>query len=95
MSLRKHDVLRQSEDVDAARDIVTPTPTATQDIGYKELLKYISQLPPGYRIVFNMYVIEGYTHKEIAEELGITEVTSRSQLQRARMLLQAKIKNRH
>ena len=95
MSLRKHDVLRQSEDVDAARNMVGDTPSATDDIGYKELLKYISELPPGFRVVFNMYVMEGYSHKEIGEELGISEVTSRSQLQRARMLLQDKIRKRH
>ena len=95
MSLRKHDVLRQSEDVDAARNMVGDTPSATDDIGYKELLKYISELPPGFRVVFNMYVMEGYSHKEIGEELGISEVTSRSQLQRARMLLQDKIRERH
>ena len=95
MSLRKHDVLRQSEDVDAARNMVGDTPSATDDIGYKELLKYISELPPGFRVVFNMYVMEGCSHKEIGEELGISEVTSRSQLQRARMLLQDKIRKRH
>lgn len=95
MSLRRHDILKQSEDVDVARDMSTDTPSATEDIGYKELLKYISELPPGFRTVFNMYVIEGYSHKEIGEELGISEVTSRSQLQRARVLLQEKIKSRY
>ena len=95
MSLRRHDVLRQSEDVDAARNMVEDAPSATDNIGYQELLKYISELPPGFRVVFNMYVIEGFSHKEIGEELGISEVTSRSQLQRARMLLQDKIKNRN
>ena len=92
MSLRKHDVLRQSEDVDAARNMVGDTPSATDDIGYKELLKYISELPPGFRVVFNMYVIEGYSHKEIAEQLGIGEATSRSQLQRARLMLQERLR---
>lgn len=92
MSLRKHDVLRQSEDVDEARSIAAETPSATAQIGYKELLKLVASLPPGLRTVFNMYVIEGYSHKEIGEELGISEVTSRSQLQRARMALQRKIK---
>ena len=52
----------------------------------------VEELPTGFRTVFNMYVVEGYSHKEIAEELGISENTSRSQLQRARMLLQRKIK---
>jgi RNA polymerase sigma-70 factor (ECF subfamily) len=48
-------------------------------------------LPPGFRTVFNMYAIEGYSHKEIAEMLGITETTSRTQFSRARAWLQNKI----
>ena len=94
MSLRKKDALKGSEDVDAAYDITTDDPSALERIGYKDLLKMIAELPPGFRTVFNMYVIEGYSHKEIGEELGISETTSRSQLQRARVLLQSKIKNR-
>lgn len=92
MSLRKKDVLKQSEDVDAAWNVSSPDPGAVQNIGYSELLKCIAELPPGFRTVFNMYVLEGYSHKEIAVRLGISEVTSRSQLQRARTLLQSKIK---
>ena len=95
MSLRKKDALKGSEDVDAAWDITSDEPTAIEKIGYNDLMKMIEALPPGFRTVFNMYVIEGYSHKEIAEELGISETTSRSQLQRARMLLQSKIKNRY
>jgi RNA polymerase sigma-70 factor (ECF subfamily) len=48
----------------------------------------IEELPTGYRIVFNMYAIDGYSHKEIAEQLGISENTSKSQLSRARTYLQ-------
>jgi RNA polymerase sigma factor (sigma-70 family) len=54
----------------------------------EDLLNLIEQLPPGYRIVFNMYAIDGYSHKEIAEHLGISENTSKSQLSRARVHLQ-------
>jgi len=54
----------------------------------EDLLKLIERLPPGYRIVFNMYAIDGYSHKEIAEQLGIRENTSKSQLSRARAYLQ-------
>ncbi len=54
----------------------------------EELLAMIQQLPDGYRTVFNLYAIEGYSHKEIAEQLGISENTSKSQLSRARALLQ-------
>ncbi len=95
MALRKHDVLKQSEDVEAALGVSDSSAGAMEQIGYKELLKLIAQLPPGFRTVFNMYVLEGYSHKEIAQELGISEVTSRSQLQRARVILQEKIKNRN
>jgi RNA polymerase sigma-70 factor (ECF subfamily) len=53
-----------------------------------ELLTIVAKLPTGYRTVFNLYAIEGYSHAEIAEQLGITESTSKSQLHRARGLLQ-------
>lgn len=95
MSLRKKDILKNTEDVASARYISSDEPSAIQKIGYNDLLKMISELPPGFRTVFNMYVIEGYSHKEIAEALNISETTSRSQLQRARVLLQSKIKDRY
>jgi len=53
-----------------------------------ELIKMLQELPDGYRIVFNMFAVEGYTHKEIADTLGINEGTSKSQLNRARKHLQ-------
>ena len=59
----------------------------------EELNSYIDQLPIGYRTVFNLYAIEGYAHKEIANMLGISENTSKSQLSRARGLLQKYIAN--
>ncbi|MDQ2656513.1 MAG: sigma-70 family RNA polymerase sigma factor [Bacteroidota bacterium] len=57
----------------------------------EDLLKMIDQLPPGYRVVFNMYAIDGYSHREIAEQLGISENTSKSQLSRARVYLQKQL----
>ncbi len=57
----------------------------------QDLLNLISELPSGYRIVFNMYAIDGYSHKEIGEQLGINENTSKSQLSRARSVLQKKL----
>lgn len=91
MQLRKNDVLKESEDLEGAWDISSQDPTIIQNIGYQELLELIESLPPGFRTVFNMYVIEGYSHKEIGEALGISENTSRSQLQRARVILQKKV----
>ncbi|MDF2384326.1 RNA polymerase sigma factor [Nostoc ellipsosporum NOK] len=57
-------------------------------LGEKDILELITQLSPGYRTVFNMYVVEGYSHKEIGEMLGISEGTSKSQLSRAKVILQ-------
>ena len=57
-----------------------------------ELMEMISELPDGYRTVFNLNVVEGYTHKEIGELLDISENTSKSQLSRARTSLQKKLK---
>nr|MCU0391890.1 RNA polymerase sigma factor [Thermoflexibacter sp.] len=55
---------------------------------FQELLKMIQQLSPGYQMVFNLYAIEGYKHNEIAEMLGISEGTSKSQYARAKTLIQ-------
>ena len=60
-------------------------------LNVKDLMKIIQDLPPGYRMVFNMFAIEGYSHKEIAETMGITEGTSKSQLARARSILKTTI----
>lgn len=88
MYLRKTDALKLSDDIDAARSLHTDEATPVEKIGYKELMKLIAMLPADYRTVFNMYVIEGYSHKEIAQTLDMTEATSRSKLQRARIRLQ-------
>ena len=56
-----------------------------------ELMEEVKNMPPGYRVVFNMFAIEGYSHQEIAESLGITESTSKSQYFRARAYLKDRI----
>ena len=61
------------------------------DLEAEDLLRMIAELPPGYKMVFNLYAIDGFSHQEIAEQIGITESTSKSQLSRARMHLQAKL----
>ena len=95
MSLRKKDALKMSDELDSVRGMKTETTSQMQNIGYKELMKLVMSLPPGFRTVFNMYALEGYSHKEIGEMLGITETTSRTQLSRARIWLQNKIKERN
>ena len=92
MSLRKKDVLKMSDDLEAARGMKSEVSTQIQNIGYKDLMKLVAQLPPGFRTVFNMYAVEGFSHKEIGEMLGINETTSRTQFSRARAWLQGKIK---
>jgi RNA polymerase sigma factor (sigma-70 family) len=64
---------------------------AISRISTDELLKVIQQLPHGFRMVFNLFVIEGYDHKEIAEMMGVSESTSKSQLHRAKAALQKKL----
>ncbi len=63
------------------------------ELAEKDILALVQELSPGYRTVFNMYVVEGYTHKEIADTLGISEGTSKSQLSRAKVILQDMVKN--
>ena len=92
MSLRKKDALKMSEDLEAAKGFSSETTSQIQSIGYKELMALITELPTGFRTVFNLYAIEGYSHKEIGEMLGISETTSRTQFSRARVWLQKKIK---
>ena len=58
------------------------------ELAEQDILNLVQELSPGYRTVFNMYVVEGYTHKEIGDILGISEGTSKSQLSRAKVILQ-------
>jgi len=75
--------------------------TETNEIGIEdelsaqELMALITNLPNGYRTVFNMYVIEGYTHTEIAEILNITEGTSRSQLFKAKAMMKQSLEKQN
>jgi RNA polymerase sigma factor (sigma-70 family) len=68
------------------------TETTLSQIGTKELMKLIQKLPPKCQMVFNLYVFEGMKHREIAEQLGITEGTSKSNLSDARVMLQKQVK---
>ena len=72
--------------------IESKTLSALDGMNEKDILKLVQELSPGYRTVFNLYVVEGYTHKEIASMLDITEGTSKSQLSRAKVILQDMIR---
>ncbi len=74
--------------IDTIRILPSCEEDITSRIGAKELIDLIKKLPPAYQIVFNLYVFEGLKHKEIAEELGISEGTSKSNFYEARSILQ-------
>ncbi|QSE96025.1 RNA polymerase sigma factor [Fulvivirga lutea] len=88
--LRKNKSMYLEVDIEAA-DKEPDYNSLDSTLEAEDLLKLVQQLPVGYRTVFNLYAIEGYSHQEIAEELGISENTSKSQLSRARALLQKKL----
>lgn len=86
--LRKNKAMQMNIDIEDAKYKVPGNSHVGESMNEKDLLKIIQQLPAGFRTVFNMYAIEGYSHKEIAEELGISEGTSKSQYSRAKTHLQ-------
>ncbi len=85
--IQKKTPLQYAEDTSALTKVSTAS-DAIGNLNEKDLLGLIKQLPQGYRVVFNMYAIEGFSHNEIAENLGISEGTSRSQYSRAKKHLQ-------
>lgn len=91
---KKKSIVHTSDDIQNIPDIVDDSTEDDQmyKISENDLLKMVQDLPRGYSAVFNLYAIEDYSHKEIAEMLGISEGTSRSQYVRARQLLQEKVK---
>jgi RNA polymerase sigma factor (sigma-70 family) len=90
-ALKKYSVIRYDKEVSGyeikEQDESAMEPSAYSHLTEKELLGLINNLPEGYKVVFNLYVIEGYQHEEIAEILGIQPGTSRSQLVKARNML--------
>ena len=93
MHLRKNDALKQSEEINevASKDF-SIEPNIVERMDASVLMEMISSMPAGFRTVFNMFAIEGFTHSEIAKQLQISEGGSRSQLSRARLWLQERIK---
>ena len=89
--LRKSDVLRESTDLDNTAELIQPDASAISNMSAAELMQLVQELPAGFRTVFNLFAIEGYSHKEISDMLNITESTSRSQFTRAKQMLQKRI----
>ena len=94
-ALKKYSLRRYEKEVVGYelkdRDESSMDPSAYAHLTEKDLLALINNLPDGYRLIFNLYVIEGYQHDEIAAMLGIQPGTSRSQLVKARTMLQKQI----
>lgn len=92
--LRKHQLMNQMAELESV-----PLQQVSAEVIHKmtadELIRLIQDLPVGYRTIFNLYAIEGYSHKEIADMLGISEGTSKSQFARARYQLEKKIINQN
>lgn len=92
--LRRNDVLNQSVALDTMplESYDEPEPEEVELIPQKVLMKFVSELPVGYRTVLNLYVFEGKSHKEIADLIGINEKSSASQLARAKAALAKKVR---
>lgn len=74
---------------------VSHTESPLDGLAYEELIGLVQQLTPGYRAVFNLYVIDGYSHEEVAQQLGINVGTSKSNLAKARQHLRELLKQSH
>ena len=90
MYIRKHKNMSLEVEVEKA-EMKPDYQSLESTLETDDLMRLITELPVGYRTVFNLYAIEGYSHKEIAEQLGINENTSKSQLSRARKYLQTRL----
>ncbi len=92
-NIRKNKKLKQNIELDSV-EFMIPSNTHSESLEAKDLLKIIQTLPIGFKTVFNLYAIEGYSHKEIGDMLNISEGTSKSQYSRAKAHLQKIIPNR-
>lgn len=91
---RKNQPLQFVEEV-RPHEMATHDDEAMANLPVEDLVKLIQELPPQYRTVFNLYVVEGYSHQEISGQLGISESSSKSNLSRAREILRNKIENQY
>lgn len=89
--LRSKKRISFSEDITQAYDLGVSDDKALDKLAYEELLQLVQELPPAYKTVFNLYVMEGFQHQEIADLLGISEGTSKSNLFKAKKILKTKI----
>ena len=92
---RSNEKYRLQSTIDAGNEVADFDPDVLAKISADEIMVLVTKLPAGYRIVFMLYVVEGFNHREIAERLGIQEGTSKSNLRDARVKLQNMIKSAH
>jgi RNA polymerase sigma-70 factor (ECF subfamily) len=85
----KHRSRKFQEDLDKEDIDAVYQDNILEKISAKEILALVQHMPEGYRVIFNLYAIEGYTHKEISEQLGIAVGTSKSQYSRAKQFMQS------
>lgn len=85
--IRRGKHYRNAASLDDVQEFTSAEVDVLQQLGAAELMQLILTMPQGYRTVFNLFAVEGFTHKEIAEQLGITESTSKSQYHKARAFL--------
>ncbi len=92
--LRRNDALKQSLAIEEHENAIQDVDVSSiEKISADDLMACIAKLPNGFRTVFNLYAIEGYSHAEIAKALNISENTSRSQFMRARKILQKNVQS--
>jgi len=91
--LRKKTVLDDFDDITEKSYDIGVSPEVINRLSLQELTSIIHKLPPGRKLIFNLYVIDGYTHKEISQQLGISISTSKTQLMKAKKLLKSDILN--
>lgn len=89
--IRKNQKLKFDVSMDKEEYKLSMNAHILENMSANELIEEIKKMPPGYRVVFNMFAIEGYSHQEIAEKLGVKESTSKSQYLRARAYLKERI----
>lgn len=89
--LRKNQRHRNIDAINEESDDAPIEASVLDEMGAEELISLIAALPAGYRTVFNLYAVEGYSHKEIADQLGISESTSKTQFHKAKQQLRAQI----
>lgn len=92
MHLRSKDVLKFADNIETSQAVQVNQNGIIEKIAADEIIRLINSMPDGFRAVFNLYVIEGYSHAEIAKLLSISKSGSRAQLSRARVWLQERIR---